>query len=80
MNEVLLLPMSGAITGCCRCPAGGGRAEEVWFRDELLFPELRPVRTVQELGTELGELRCRGALRSLRFTPAGGLTIYIAIT
>lgn len=60
---------------CCCCLAGCGGAEEVGLRHELLFPQLRPVGTVQELGTELRELRCRGALRSLRSTHAGALNI-----
>lgn len=51
--------------------AGCGWAEEVWFRNELLFPELRPVESVQELAGQLRELRCRGTHRSLRSTFAG---------
>uniref|UniRef100_A0A8C5ECC2 Protein MEMO1 n=1 Tax=Gouania willdenowi TaxID=441366 RepID=A0A8C5ECC2_GOUWI len=50
---------------CC------GRAEEVWFRNELLFPELRAVESVQELAGQLRELRRWSAHRSLRSTFAG---------
>lgn len=56
---------------CCDCFAGCGWAEKVWFRHELLFPELRPVKWVQELAGQLRELRCRGTHRSLRSTFAG---------